>query len=86
MYRSLVLLVWWFSNAALAAAADYSDPAAWLCRPEAPNACAADQTTTIVHASGLVTSRDFMKAGSVMWVLSVVVMLIIANTYWKMII
>ncbi len=41
---------------------------------------------TIVHASGLVTSRDFMKAGSVMWVLSVVVMLIIANTYWKMII
>ncbi len=39
---------------------------------------------TIVHASGLVTSKDFLKAGSVLWVLSIVIMLIFVNTYWKM--
>ena len=38
---------------------------------------------TIVHASGLVTSRDFMKAGTVLWIVSVLIMLFVVNTYWK---
>lgn len=38
---------------------------------------------TIVHASGLVTTRDFAKAGTVLWVIAVVVMLIVVNTYWR---
>jgi len=37
---------------------------------------------TIVHASGLVTSRDFLKAGTVMWVASVLLMLVLIHTYW----
>jgi sodium-dependent dicarboxylate transporter 2/3/5 len=40
---------------------------------------------TIVHASGLVTSRDFLKGGLALWVASVVIMLIVVNTYWKLI-
>ncbi|UCC92201.1 MAG: SLC13/DASS family transporter [Thermoplasmata archaeon] len=38
---------------------------------------------TIVHASGLVTTKDFMKAGFVLWVASVLIMLIFVSTYWK---
>ncbi|MCK5251565.1 MAG: anion permease, partial [Thermoplasmata archaeon] len=38
---------------------------------------------TIVHASGLVTSRDFMNAGTVLWIVSVLIMLFVVNTYWK---
>ncbi len=41
---------------------------------------------TIVHASGLVTSKDFLKAGSVMWVVSVLLMLVLIHTYWAAII
>ena len=41
---------------------------------------------TIVHASGLVTSKDFMKAGSILWLVSVMVMLLLVNTYWRYII
>jgi sodium-dependent dicarboxylate transporter 2/3/5 len=40
---------------------------------------------TIVHASGLVTSKDFLKAGVPIWVASLVIMLILVNTYWKMV-
>lgn len=38
---------------------------------------------TIVHASGLVTTRDFMKAGAVLWVASILIMLVFVNTYWR---
>jgi sodium-dependent dicarboxylate transporter 2/3/5 len=38
---------------------------------------------TIVHASGLVTSKDFMRAGTVLWVASVLILLVFVNTYWK---
>ncbi len=38
---------------------------------------------TIVHASGLVTSKDFMKAGTVLWVVSILIMLVFVNTYWR---
>jgi sodium-dependent dicarboxylate transporter 2/3/5 len=38
---------------------------------------------TIVHASGLITSKDFMKAGSVLWVTAVFIMLLVINTYWR---
>jgi sodium-dependent dicarboxylate transporter 2/3/5 len=40
---------------------------------------------TIVHASGLVTSRDFLKGGLALWIASVVIMLLVVNTYWKLI-
>jgi sodium-dependent dicarboxylate transporter 2/3/5 len=40
---------------------------------------------TIVHASGLVTSRDFLKGGMALWIASVVIMLLIVNTYWKLV-
>lgn len=40
---------------------------------------------TIVHASGLVTSRDFLKGGLALWIASVAVMLIVVNTYWKLV-
>ncbi len=40
---------------------------------------------TIVHASGFVTSRDFLKGGLALWIASVAVMLIVVNTYWKFI-
>jgi di/tricarboxylate transporter len=38
---------------------------------------------TIVHASGLVTTKDFAKAGIVLWITSVLIMLVYVNTYWK---
>jgi sodium-dependent dicarboxylate transporter 2/3/5 len=37
---------------------------------------------TIVHASGLVTTKDFAKAGIVLWIISVLLMLVYVNTYW----
>jgi len=42
--RDALLLLWGVSGLATADAADYGDGEAWLCRPEHPNACAADQT------------------------------------------
>lgn len=40
---------------------------------------------TIVHASGLVTSRHFVKAGLPLWIVSLLVMLLLVNTYWRLI-
>lgn len=37
---------------------------------------------TIVHASGLISSKDFVKAGLPIWFASLIIMLIIVNTYW----
>lgn len=57
-------LALWFllavSGVATAAdAVNYGDPATWLCRPERAHACAADQTATVVAASGAVTTETF---------------------------
>ena len=38
---------------------------------------------TIVHASGKVTAKDFLKAGLPMWFASIVIMLVMVNTYWR---
>jgi pimeloyl-ACP methyl ester carboxylesterase len=38
---------------------DYADHENWLCRPDHPNACAADQTATIVAADGTLTREPF---------------------------
>jgi hypothetical protein len=40
---------------------NYSDPAAWLCKPGRQDACAVDLTTTVVAASGAL-SRESWKA------------------------
>ncbi|HEY5646578.1 MAG TPA: DUF3089 domain-containing protein [Pseudomonadales bacterium] len=57
MNKVLGLLLWLV--AAGATAVDYADPEAWLCRPEAPNACAADQTATVVTADGRLATEPF---------------------------
>lgn len=38
---------------------DYSDPKTWLCRPGRQDACAADQTTTIVGADGTLNREEW---------------------------
>jgi len=38
---------------------DYSKPETWLCRPGRKDACAADQSTTIVAADGKLTTEAF---------------------------
>ncbi|HEV2568871.1 DUF3089 domain-containing protein [Sphingomonas sp.] len=38
--------------AAAATAPNYADPSAWLCRPGRQDACAADQSTTVIDAKG----------------------------------
>ena len=38
---------------------DYADPAAWLCRPGQVDACAQDQSATVVAANGALTSEPF---------------------------
>jgi hypothetical protein len=38
--------------AAATAAPNYADPGAWLCRPGRADACAADQSATVISASG----------------------------------
>ena len=40
-------------------AIDYSKPETWLCRPGRKDACAADQSTTIVAADGKLTTEPF---------------------------
>jgi len=55
--KRLTLLLLICSSPAFAA--DYDDPDTWLCRPEQPNACAADQTTTIVAADGSLSRENF---------------------------
>jgi hypothetical protein len=44
------------------AAADYSNPAIWLCRPGRQDACAAPQDATIVAANGALTREAFHPA------------------------
>ena len=58
MRRSLTLLLLCLASAS-ALAVDYTDSETWLCRPENPRACAADQTTTIIHASGALEIETF---------------------------
>lgn len=38
---------------------DYASKENWLCRPDHPNACAADLTTTVVAADGTLTTETF---------------------------
>ena len=38
---------------------DYSDPATWLCRPGRDDACAVDQTTTVIDAAGGMTPEEW---------------------------
>jgi hypothetical protein len=45
------------------AANDYADPATWLCLPgRTADACAADQTATLVAADGTLTIQPFRRA------------------------
>ncbi len=46
------------------APADYSIDANWLCRPERHDACASDQTTTIIAADGAFTREAFTPAAN----------------------
>ncbi len=41
------------------ASADYAQPDNWLCRPDHPRACAADQDATVVAADGSLTRETF---------------------------
>jgi hypothetical protein len=57
-----VSLAWTDGVAAQSPAAtknDYADGKAWLCRPGRQDACAVDQTTTIVAADGKLTREDW---------------------------
>jgi DUF3089 family protein len=45
-----------------APAADYANPAVWLCRPNARDACAASQDATIVAVNGTLTRETFHPA------------------------
>jgi hypothetical protein len=38
---------------------DYSKPETWLCRPGAQDACAVDQSATVITAEGRLTREDF---------------------------
>ncbi len=40
-------------------AVDYGNPENWLCRPERPNACSAEQDSTVVAADGAITREPF---------------------------
>ena len=48
------------SASAQTAKNDYADGKSWLCRPDRNDACAADQTTTVVAADGKLT-KEFAK-------------------------
>lgn len=50
--------------AASVAPNDYGDKANWLCLPGRADACAVDQTTTIVHASGKTSTETFKAAAN----------------------
>jgi hypothetical protein len=47
------------TGALAAAPVDYSDPANWLCRPDAMRYCDADLSTTVVAADGTLTVEPF---------------------------
>jgi sodium-dependent dicarboxylate transporter 2/3/5 len=40
---------------------------------------------TIIYASGLVKAKDFLKVGWKMGLVSIVILVIYANTYWVLI-
>jgi Protein of unknown function (DUF3089) len=44
------------------AATDYANPAVWLCRPEAHDACTVSQDATIVAVNGTLTREKFQAA------------------------
>ena len=48
-----------FTVAASQDPVDYSDPATWLCRPDRDDACAVDQTTTVIDAAGGMTREQW---------------------------
>ena len=50
--------------AAAAAPTDYANPAVWLCRPDARDACTASQDATIVAVNGTLTREKFHAAKS----------------------
>src|SRR5215469_6944145 len=52
MLGKAFLLAMCATGLALAAANDYSDPKAWLCRPGRHDACETDLATTVIHADG----------------------------------
>jgi len=47
---------------AVPAAADYANPAVWLCRPDAQDACTVSQDATIVAVNGTLTREKFLAA------------------------
>src|SRR5580692_1863546 len=47
---------------ATAAAADYANPAVWLCRPDRQDACTVSQDATIVAVNGTLTREKFQAA------------------------
>jgi hypothetical protein len=66
MHRRIVIamafaanLAWADGAAAQTAKNDYSDAKTWLCRPGRQDACAVDQTTTIVAADGKLTREEW---------------------------
>ena len=38
---------------------------------------------TIIYSSGMVSAKDFLKVGWKMGILSILILLVYANTYWK---
>jgi Protein of unknown function (DUF3089) len=49
-------------SAAVPGAADYSNPAIWLCRPDREDACTVSQDATIVAVDGTLTREKFQPA------------------------
>jgi len=49
---------------AAAATTNYAEPAAWLCRPGRSDACATDQSATVITADGTRTVERFAPAAS----------------------
>ncbi len=47
------------SDEKVAAKNDYSQPSTWLCRPGRQDACAVDETSTIIAADGTLTREDW---------------------------
>jgi Protein of unknown function (DUF3089) len=52
-------VAWSYGAAAQTTKNDYGDAKTWLCRPGRQDACAVDQTTTIVAADGKLTREDW---------------------------
>ncbi|PYR60767.1 MAG: hypothetical protein DMF91_11445 [Acidobacteria bacterium] len=56
---SRVLLAFAFLAGAFQSSNDYGDPKTWLCRPGRSDACAIDNTTTVVAADGKLTRETW---------------------------